>query len=168
MTLAFVFNDSGWPGNSNFCLSVCSIAGSLGTPVVSTGLPVPVAPILGAAPVVPPVVAPLMAGSVPGLTGLAGAGVQLPASAIPSVDTIGIPSECLLLKNMFDPNVEVGQLEIFIYVFSGVFLVLFLFKFCLNHNILWQTEPDFDLDIKEDVQDECSKFGSLRHIYVDK
>ncbi|OAY52292.1 RNA-binding protein 39 isoform X1 [Manihot esculenta] len=113
-----------------------SIAGSLGTPVVSTGLPVPVAPILGAAPVVPPVVAPLMAGSVPGLTGLAGAGVQLPASAIPSVDTIGIPSECLLLKNMFDPNVE--------------------------------TEPDFDLDIKEDVQDECSKFGSLRHIYVDK
>ncbi|KAJ0971995.1 hypothetical protein J5N97_019954 [Dioscorea zingiberensis] len=31
-----------------------------------------------------------------------------------------------------------------------------------------ETEPDFDLDIKEDVQEECSKFGPLRHIYVDK
>ncbi|XP_021683614.1 uncharacterized protein LOC110667162 isoform X2 [Hevea brasiliensis] len=113
-----------------------SIAGSLGTPVATTGLTVPAAPILGAAPLVSPVVAPLMSGSVPGLPGLAGAGVQLPATAIPTVDTIGIPSECLLLKNMFDPNVE--------------------------------TEPDFDLDIKEDVQDECSKFGNLKHIYVDK
>ena len=33
---------------------------------------------------------------------------------------------------------------------------------------LLQTEPDFDLDIKDDVQDECSKFGKLKHIYVDK
>jgi len=31
-----------------------------------------------------------------------------------------------------------------------------------------QTEPDFDLDIKEDVEAECSKFGALKHIYVDK
>lgn len=33
---------------------------------------------------------------------------------------------------------------------------------------LVQTEPDFDLDIKEDVQDECAKFGNLKHIFVDK
>jgi len=31
-----------------------------------------------------------------------------------------------------------------------------------------QTEPDFDLDIKEDVQDECQKFGTVKHIFVDK
>ena len=31
-----------------------------------------------------------------------------------------------------------------------------------------QTEPDFDLDIKEDVEEECSKFGRVKHIYVDK
>lgn len=31
-----------------------------------------------------------------------------------------------------------------------------------------QTEPDFDLDIKEDVGEECSKFGRVKHIYVDK
>lgn len=35
------------------------------------------------------------------------------------------------------------------------------------HGVL-QKEPDFDLDIKEDVEAECSKFGKLNHIYVDK
>ncbi|KAL2905830.1 RNA-binding protein rsd1 [Bienertia sinuspersici] len=30
------------------------------------------------------------------------------------------------------------------------------------------TDPEFDLDIKEDVEEECSKFGPVRHIYVDK
>lgn len=31
-----------------------------------------------------------------------------------------------------------------------------------------QTEPDFELDIKDDVQDECSKFGTVKHIFVEK
>ncbi|KAK4788218.1 hypothetical protein SAY86_019537 [Trapa natans] len=31
-----------------------------------------------------------------------------------------------------------------------------------------ETEPDFDLDIKDDVEEECSKFGTVKHIYVDK
>ncbi|XP_022005149.1 RNA-binding protein 39 isoform X2 [Helianthus annuus] len=52
------------------------------------------------------------------------------------LEPVGKPSECLLLKNMFDPATE--------------------------------TEPDFDLDIKEDVGEECSKFGRVKHIYVDK
>ncbi|KAJ9704473.1 hypothetical protein PVL29_002847 [Vitis rotundifolia] len=113
------------------------IAGSLGTPVLNNpGLPLSTAPILGAAPVVSPLVAPLVQAPVPGLAGLAGAGLQVPAVTVPSIDTIGVPSECLMLKNMFDPKLE--------------------------------TEPDFDLDIKEDVQDECSKFGTVKHIYVDK
>ncbi|XP_023635812.1 RNA-binding protein 39 [Capsella rubella] len=62
----------------------------------------------------------------------------LPTIAIPSFVTehIGEPSECILLKNMFDPATE--------------------------------TEPDFDLDIKQDVEDECSKYGRVNHIYVDK
>ncbi|KAL7237050.1 hypothetical protein ACSBR1_020183 [Camellia fascicularis] len=114
-----------------------SVAGSLGTPVVSSpGLALPTAPILGAAPAVPSLVSPLVQASVPALAGLPGGGLSIPPVNVPSVDTIGIPSECLLLKNMFDPKLE--------------------------------TEPEFDLDIKEDVQDECSKFGALKHIYVDK
>ncbi|KAL5561236.1 hypothetical protein UlMin_030983 [Ulmus minor] len=112
-----------------------SITGALGTPAVSgTGLALPTAPILGATSVVPSLVSPLA--SLPALAGLGGVGLQAPAVAVPSLDTIGVPSECLLLKNMFDPASE--------------------------------TEPDFDLDIKEDVQEECSKFGNLKHIHVEK
>ncbi|XP_062178154.1 uncharacterized protein LOC133882928 isoform X3 [Alnus glutinosa] len=112
-----------------------SIASSVGTTAVNnTGLTLPPPPILGpgATPLVPPVVAPL---TFPALAGL-GAGLQVPTSAVPTIDTIGVPSECLLLKDMFDPKVE--------------------------------TEPDFDLDIKEDVQEECLKFGKLKHIFVEK
>ncbi|XP_061979030.1 uncharacterized protein LOC133699682 [Populus nigra] len=107
-----------------------SIAGSLGSPAL------PTAPILGATPLVSPAVAPLLSGSVPAIPGLPVPGLQLPATAIPTMDTIGVPSDCLFLKNMFDPKTE--------------------------------TEPDFDLDIKEDVQEECSRFGNVKHIYVDK
>ncbi|XP_057749923.1 uncharacterized protein LOC130968589 [Arachis stenosperma] len=67
----------------------------------------------------------------------------IPAPALPTqilptpvAEPVGIPSECLLLKNMFDPSTE--------------------------------TEPDFDIDIKEDVEEECSKYGRVKHIYVDK
>ncbi|KAH6833013.1 Splicing factor [Perilla frutescens var. hirtella] len=70
------------------------------------------------------------------LPGLTAAGFSMPAVTDSTIDTIGVPSECLLLKNMFDPTSE--------------------------------TEPEFDLDIKEDVQDECSKFGRLKHIHVEK
>lgn len=51
-------------------------------------------------------------------------------------EPIGVPSECILLKNMFDPSTE--------------------------------TEPDYDLVIKEEVEEECSKCGAVKHIYVDK
>ncbi|GBG88761.1 hypothetical protein CBR_g48379 [Chara braunii] len=64
------------------------------------------------------------------------AGLQLPVGLGPTVEPVGLPSEYLLLKNMFEPKNE--------------------------------TEPDFDLDIKEDVSEECSKFGIVKHIYVDK
>ncbi|KAI3747466.1 hypothetical protein L6452_09923 [Arctium lappa] len=51
-------------------------------------------------------------------------------------EPVGNPSECLLLKNMFDPASEV--------------------------------DPEFDLDIKDDVQEECSNYGRVKHIHVDK
>ncbi|KAL2521383.1 Splicing factor [Forsythia ovata] len=51
-------------------------------------------------------------------------------------EPIGNPSECLLLKNMFDPTSEM--------------------------------DLEFDLDIRDDVQEECSKYGAVKHIYVDK
>ena len=65
----------------------------------------------------------------------------LPAAAQPGMQgRLGpaspIPTECLLLKNMFDPAAE--------------------------------SEPDWWLDIGEDVKEECSRFGEVRHVFVDK
>ncbi|CAN6438879.1 unnamed protein product [Victoria cruziana] len=94
-----------------------SIVGSLGTSLLN-----------GATPVQPPIL-PFQEQPVLSTSGLSNV-------ALPAVEPIGIPSECLLLKNMFDPSSE--------------------------------TEPDFDLDIKEDVQEECSNFGAVKHIFVDK
>ncbi|KAH1120279.1 hypothetical protein J1N35_003439 [Gossypium stocksii] len=113
-----------------------SICGSVGMPANnSTGLTASTAPILGVAPSLPSLVPPTIPTSISTIPGLPG-GLQLPTNGIPVIDTIGSPSECLLLKNMFDPTLE--------------------------------TEPEFDLDIKEDVQEECSKFGKLKHIHVDR
>ncbi|KAK4264816.1 hypothetical protein QN277_025943 [Acacia crassicarpa] len=89
---------------------------------------------------------PLVNGSAPAQQAVSlpvgGPGI-VPASALPTAiaptpgaEPVGTPSECLLLKNMFDPTTE--------------------------------TEPDFDDDIKEDVAEECSKFGRVKHIHVDK
>jgi hypothetical protein len=86
---------------------ICSITGSLGTPTL------PTAPILGAAPAVSPAIAPLLSGSVLAIPGLPVAGLQLPATTIPTVETIGVPSDCILLKNMFDPKKEVRGLSFF-------------------------------------------------------
>ncbi|XP_073279914.1 uncharacterized protein [Primulina huaijiensis] len=66
----------------------------------------------------------------------------LPPSVLPAQlvsmapEPIGTLSECLLLKNMFDPAAE--------------------------------TDPEFDLDIRDDVHEECSKYGKVKHIHVDK
>ncbi|KNA05378.1 hypothetical protein SOVF_190900 isoform A [Spinacia oleracea] len=112
------------------------VAGSLASSAVNSGgLSMASMPLPGA-PGISPLVAPLMQPSVSSLGGLPGSGLSAAPGTLSMVDTMGVPSECLLLKNMFDPSLE--------------------------------TEPDFDLDIKEDVQDECTKFGPLKHIFVDK
>lgn len=117
--------------------SATTIAGSAVTPAVnSTALPLPTAPLLGAASAVSTLVPPLVQGTVPTLPGQPGTALQVPTASVPIFDTIGVPSECLLLKNMFDPKNE--------------------------------TYEEFDMDIKEDVEGECSKFGKLKHIFVEK
>ncbi|GAB2209278.1 hypothetical protein Droror1_Dr00026488, partial [Drosera rotundifolia] len=82
-----------------------SIAGSLGTHVINYSLlaPTSVVPILGA---LSSLVSPYTQATVAGPGGLLVSGHSVLAVSVPSVDTIGVPSECLLLKNMFDPNLE--------------------------------------------------------------
>nr|CAB3501984.1 unnamed protein product [Digitaria exilis] len=105
-----------------------SLTGATGMAGLNPPVAIPAVSVLGAAPATAPVLRP----TVPGLVSIPGA--TLPIST-PSIE-LAPPSECLLLKNMFDPAVE--------------------------------TDPDFDLDIRDDVQEECSKFGQVKHIFVDK
>ncbi|CAK9146914.1 unnamed protein product [Ilex paraguariensis] len=87
---------------------------------------------------------PMLNGSAPSqqaislpISGPAAVPAQVFSSQIvTALEPIGNPSECLLLKNMFDPASE--------------------------------ADPEFDMDIKEDVEEECSKYGWVKHIYVDK
>ncbi|EFJ18317.1 hypothetical protein SELMODRAFT_151471 [Selaginella moellendorffii] len=74
--------------------------------------------------------------AVPPVYGGIGSALSMQNGSVLPEEPIGPPSECLLLKNMFDPATE--------------------------------TDPEFDIDIKNDVQDECSKFGPVKHISVDK
>ncbi|KAG6774088.1 hypothetical protein POTOM_021437 [Populus tomentosa] len=97
-----------------------SIAGSLGVPLLN-----------GSASNQQAISLPII-----GQTAIGAAALPAPVLSSPAYEPIGQPSECLLLKNMFDPATE--------------------------------TEPDFDLDIKEDVEEECSKYGQVEHIFVDK
>lgn len=117
--------------------STAAITGSPGASVInSTGLTLPVAPVDGVSPVVSSLVPAFLQGSVPTLPGQLATNLPVPTASIPIIDTISVPSECILLKNMFDPKNE--------------------------------TYEDFDVDIKEDVEGECSKFGKLKHIFVEK
>ncbi|KAK3193527.1 hypothetical protein Dsin_024837 [Dipteronia sinensis] len=117
--------------------SATTIPGSLGTAANNiTGIALPLPPALGAPTSVSSLVPSIVPGSMPILPGQLGTGLQVPTTTFPTIDAIGIPSECVLLKNMFDPTIE--------------------------------TYEDFDMDIKEDVEGECSKFGKVKHIYVEK
>uniref|UniRef100_A0ACD5TTX3 Uncharacterized protein n=1 Tax=Avena sativa TaxID=4498 RepID=A0ACD5TTX3_AVESA len=103
-----------------------SLTSGMGATGLNTSMALAPVSVLGA-----PTATPLLQSTVPGL-GL------IPGASLPVIQSIDMapPSECLLLKNMFDPAVE--------------------------------TDPDFDLDIRDDVREECSKYGQVRHIYVDK
>ena len=55
------------------------------------------------------------------------------------------------------------------YQFFAIDIVKDFVKLGLNYVfVALQTEPDFDLDIKEEVQSECAKYGAVKHIFVDK
>ncbi|KAK1274907.1 Polyadenylate-binding protein RBP47C [Acorus gramineus] len=103
-------------GTATSYTHVYSIAESLGVPVIN-----------GAIPNQQPFGLPM--------NGPVGFPATAPILAVPPQEPIGTPSECILLKNMFDPSTEM--------------------------------DPEFDLDIRDEVQDECSRFGPVKHIYVD-
>lgn len=111
-------------------LFLCSIAGSLGTHVVNnTGATMAMAPILGVG-TIPSLGVATSLVSVPAFPGLGAAGVQVPTVAA-NLLGVGTPSECLLLKNMFDPTAEVYYIILKISVkFSVYVLPLIHYPLC--------------------------------------
>ncbi|RWW07613.1 hypothetical protein GW17_00028998 [Ensete ventricosum] len=85
------------------------VPGALAASAVNSSLlPAPTASVLG-----PPLVPSILQPSVPALAGLPASGLPVASASAPALQTAGVPTECLLLKNMFDPNVEVGSRNLF-------------------------------------------------------
>lgn len=94
---------------------ICSIPGTLAAPAANPALLTPAASILGAS-MIPSVLQP----SVPSLVGLPTSGLPVASTAAAPLQTAGVPSECLLLKNMFDPTVEVSLLDFINFLLSVI------------------------------------------------
>jgi hypothetical protein len=82
------------------CLCIHSLTGGTGTTGLSTSMTIPAVSVLGA----PPTVAPVLRPTVPGLGLIPGAALPVTAQSA----EVAVLSECLLLKNMFDPAMEVS------------------------------------------------------------
>lgn len=79
-----------------------------------------------------------------------------PAPAPTPISPVAAPapvimSPCIVLRNMYDP---------YSYVLNN-------YLECPNM-IYRETEPNWEKEIAEDVKDECSKFGSILHVHVEK
>ncbi|KAK9944191.1 hypothetical protein M0R45_009769 [Rubus argutus] len=107
--------------------------------VNSTGVSLPVA--LPAAPIL---------GAAPGVSSLVG-----PMASVPGLSGLGVPG--LQIPTATVPSVDT----------IGVPSECLLLTNMFDPKEL-EAEPEIDVDIKEDVQEECSKYGKLKHIFVDK
>jgi len=97
--------------------------------------------------------------------GIGAAGVSLPATSV-----IGAPGAASLLSPTVAAVGSVPGAPVLPVTTQNVIMSTPT-EFLLLKNMFdpaLETDPDFDLDIRDDVQDECSKFGAVKHIFVDK
>jgi RNA-binding protein 23/39 len=81
---------------------ICSLTGGIGATGLNTSMAVPAASVIGAAPAASPFPQP----TIPAVGPVSG------ASVLPVItQSAGMPTEFLLLKNMFDPAMEVFFLQ---------------------------------------------------------
>ena len=71
-----------------------------------------------------------------------------------------IPTEIVLLTNMFDHTAEVLSP-------SAESLHLPAMADLIPALTFMQRDENFESDIREDVEDECSKFGVVKMVHVD-
>lgn len=57
----------------------------------------------------------------------------------------------------------------YLYICNYYISYIIMLWACRNDSITFrETEPDWHLDIQDDVLEECNKYGNVVHIYVDK
>ncbi|CAN6323882.1 unnamed protein product [Urochloa humidicola] len=99
--------------------------------------------------------------------GISTAGVAIPG---PAASVIGAPAAVSLLPPTIPAVGSVPGAAV-LPVTTQSAIISTPTEFLLLKNMFdptVETDPDFDLDIKDDVQEECSKFGAVKHIFVDK
>ena len=74
-----------------------------------------------------------------------------------------ITTQCFLLANMFDPNAYAPFHSKKLCKVN--FCSLFLFEFLLSYS---ESAPNWDVEIKDDVIEECNRHGGCVHVFVDK
>lgn len=98
----------------------------------------------------------VLPGVVPGLAAYPGAPVAVPAmlpGGVGGSGLVGGGSDLSLQQGLLGPA-------------SPIATPCLLLKNMFDASS--QTEPDWVTEVAEDVKDECSKFGQVLHIYVDK
>ncbi|CAN6305055.1 unnamed protein product [Urochloa humidicola] len=99
--------------------------------------------------------------------GISTAGVAIPG---PAASVIGTPAAVSLLPPAIPAVGSVPGAPMLPVTTQSVIMPtpteFFLLKNMFDPTV--ETDPDFDLDIRDDVQEECSKFGAVKHIFVDK
>ncbi|WVZ59099.1 hypothetical protein U9M48_009297 [Paspalum notatum var. saurae] len=105
-------------------------------------------------------------GTATSLTG----GVGAAGVAIPATSVVGAPAAASLLPPTIPAVGSIPGAAVLPVTTQNVIMSAPT-EFLLLKNMFdpaVETDPDFDLDIRDDVQDECSKFGAVKHIFVDK
>ncbi|CAN6293423.1 unnamed protein product [Urochloa humidicola] len=99
--------------------------------------------------------------------GISTAGVAIPG---PAASVIGAPAAVSLLPPAIPAVASVPGAPMLPVTTQSVVMPtpteFLLLKNMFDPTV--ETDPDFDLDIRDDVQEECSKFGAVKHIFVDK
>jgi RNA-binding protein 39 len=91
-----------------------------------------------------------------------GAGMQMNAhSRAQLMNKLGQAAGIQVPKPMLPPNLGVPSAPPIIGVPTRCFRIYNMF------DPASETEPGWDLDVKEDVTEECSKFGAVEHCYVE-
>lgn len=73
-----------------------------------------------------------------------------------------IATQCFMLNNMFDPSSWVSLTH------NISLYIKYMVEKNINFYFYRESNPNWDVEIRDDVISECNKHGGVLHVYVDK